>query len=92
MTALRFSGLTLIVASLFAAVSAADAQVSPVDVQVERCKQLLKREIKQLSDEELRALKVCLEPLKRREDEKRESAGERIPRIEQQAPLRVYGK
>ncbi len=84
--------LTLIVVSLFVALLEPDAQVSPVDAQVERCKQLLKREIRQLSDEELRALKACLEPFKRREDEKRESAGERIPRIEQQAPLRVYGK
>ncbi|MBI3075871.1 MAG: hypothetical protein HYY85_02615 [Deltaproteobacteria bacterium] len=69
------------------------AQVPQVDAGLERCKQLLNRfeQRKQLTDEELITLKTCLEPLKRREKEKTQAAPE-IPPIQQQAPLRIYGK
>lgn len=69
------------------------AQAPGADSRIEQCKQLLSRfeQKKPLADEELMALKACLEPLTRREKEKTQAAPE-IPPIQQQAPLRIYGK
>jgi len=68
------------------------AQVEPIDARSNRCKQLLKKQISQLTDEQLRILKRCLEPLERRKKEKTESADELLAPAERKAPLRIYGK
>lgn len=65
---------------------------APPTALAERCKQLLRRDLSRLTDEELRTLRTCLEPLKQRQDEKRKSVDEILSPIQQKAPLRIYGK
>ncbi len=67
------------------------AQVVPADAQFELCKRLLTKEVRQLTDDEVRILRACLEPLKQRGEEKKRPAAE-IPPIQQMAPPRIYGK
>ena len=92
-TAASGSGVLLMfAATIFILCTTSDAQVVPGDAQPERCKQLLKKEISRLTDEQLRVLKVCLEPLERRRKEKAESADQSLAPAERKAPLRIYGK
>ena len=70
----------------------AEAQADSVSDRSKECRQLLKKEISQLTDEQLRVLKVCLEPLERRRKEKAESADQSLAPAERKAPLRIYGK
>ncbi len=67
------------------------AQIAAVEGWTEQCRQLLKKDISELTDEELFALKLCLEPLKQREEEKKMPAAQ-VPAIQRSAPLRIYGK
>ncbi len=68
------------------------AQGGSVNVRSKECRQLLKKGINQLTDEQLRILKSCLEPLERRKKEKAESADQLLAPAERKAPLRIYGK
>ncbi len=68
------------------------ARGEPVDARSEECRQLLKKQVSQLTDEQLRILKSCLEPLERRKKEKAESADQLLAPAERKAPLRIYGK
>ena len=92
-TAASGSGVLLMfAATIFILCTTSDAQVIPGDAQPERCKQLLKKEISRLTDEQLHILKKCLEPLGRREKEKAAAADQILSPIERKAPLRIYGK
>ncbi len=68
------------------------AQGGPVKSRSAECRQLLKKQVSQLTDEQLRILKTCLEPLERRKKEKAESADQLLAPAERKAPLRIYGK
>ena len=79
--------VTLLIASW-----AAEAETESVSDRSKECRKLLKKEISQLTDEQLRVLKACLEPLERRKKEKAESADQILAPAERNAPLRIYGK
>jgi hypothetical protein len=68
------------------------AQGERVDARSKECRQLLKKQVSQLTDEQLRILKSCFEPLERRKKEKAESVDQLLAPAERKAPLRIYGK
>ena len=82
----------MVVAGLLLTFGTTYAQGEPVDARSEQCRQLLKKQVSQLTDEQLRILKRCLEPLERRKKEKAESADQLLAPAERKAPLRIYGK
>ncbi len=82
----------MVVAALLLTSQTTCAQVKPVDARSNECRQLLKKQVSQLTDEQLRILKTCLEPLERRKKEKAESADQLLAPAERKAPLRIYGK
>lgn len=80
------------IATVLIASWVSEAQTQSVSDRSKECRQLLKKEISQLTDEQLRVLKVCLAPLERRKKEKAESADQMLAPAERKAPLRIYGK
>ncbi len=82
----------MIVAGLLLTSETTYAQGESVDARSNECRQLLKKQVSQLTDEQLRILKTCLEPLERRKKEKAESADQLLAPAERKAPLRIYGK
>ena len=82
----------IVIVTVLIASWVAEAQTDPVGDRSKECRQLLKKKVSQLTDEELRTLKVCLEPLERRKKEKVKSADQILAPAERNAPLRIYGK
>jgi hypothetical protein len=90
--AFLLKALVFAIATILATSLASSAQMTMMDPQSIECRQLLKKEITRLTNEQLRTLKSCLEPLERRKRERAESAEQLLPPSERKAPLRIYGK
>jgi hypothetical protein len=69
---------------------AGQPQSSPVEAKYETCARLVKKDVKALTNDELRLLGACLKPVKQRLEEK-ERPSASIPEIQQTAPIRIYG-
>ncbi len=87
------SGTVLImIVTVLIASWVAEAQTESVSDRSKECRQFLNKKISQLTDEQLRTLKICLEPLKKRKVEKEKTADQSLAPAERNAPLRIYGK
>lgn len=87
----------IVIVTVLIASWVAEAQTPSVsDRFVKECGQLLRKEIRQLTDKQLRVLKGCLEPLERRKKEKEKVESASVDQIlapaDRRAPLRIYGK
>ncbi len=67
------------------------AQPVPGEAAYDMCQKLVKKDVKSLTNEELKTLAACLEPMRKRETEKANPATS-LPQIQQQAPIRIYGR
>ena len=92
---LRFGVLGCCAAAIFyggfTGTWAGQPQSSLVEGMYETCTRLVKKDVKALTNDELRLLGACLKPVKQQQME-RGSRAASIPEVQEAAPIRIYGK